>query len=133
MKKKKISLKVNFVIQGQLLLFVATHRGLLKVLELCTEGSTAKIDGVGDVIDDGGDDALPISSISVASIHQSEIVVVTKNHCLFTYIVTGRSKNADGGGPAFSVAGPRMVALPTLQISGRAAYLQEYFENYQLF
>lgn len=65
----------------------------------------------GDIIT-SGEDGLPISRIDVASIHQNEIIVVTKNHCLLTFIVSCNEK-------AVSTAiDHRLAVLPSLQITG---------------
>ena len=96
---------------GQLLLFIGTHGGLLKMFRFFSDEIAVKMNDTGDVITDG-EDGLPVSCIDVASIHQNEIVVVTKNHCLLTFIV-----KCDGKAVT-AVIDHRLAVLPALQITG---------------
>jgi len=105
------TLKIHRSASGQLLLFIGTHGGLLKMFRFFSDEIAVKMNDTGDVITDG-EDGLPVSCIDVASIHQNEIVVVTKNHCLLTFIV-----KCDGKAVT-AVIDHRLAVLPALQITG---------------
>ena len=93
------------------MLFIATHLGVVKWFRLFSDEVAIKMNDTGDIIT-SGEDGLPISRIDVASIHQNEIIVVTKNHCLLTFIVSCNEK-------AVSTAiDHRLAVLPSLQITG---------------
>ena len=110
-----------FCFPGQLLLFVGTHRGLLKWFQLFSGEDAVKMNDTGEVITNG-EDGLSISYIDVASIHQNEIVVVTKNHCLLTFIVGCNGKVS-------TAIDYRLAVLSCLQITGNFSF---FFDLYSM-